>query len=372
MDVYASQKIKVTVKSVGSLILVVFYSSLVDFYYIAPYIHNILAELKFLVKSKLVSSKLVDKIFMDVNTMMFDTISFFNGFNRFVIKDDKKHLSGDVIFNERIFLNLRGVKNSNEIMNMTRERCGSKKYNELIKSQIIKPKVKTDVKIREPKKYGDEVKLEKNDGDLLKFLSFKRATKRNLFLGKDINLKEYSEYQDDYIKTVEKLKTLEGGAFSEGKAEQKKDDNIMEVFDFINNVTNTDKNKEVTLKELSFWGEGEEQNENKRNEDSQLTFGFDFESGGIDKNKKKEDDILDLSKKASQSSEINKIDSKGDKNDFSINMNIKTNSPQKDENKPFSFFDNIQEDKNKGNNNNNNQNNNNPVMDFFDFKTKNE
>ena len=92
MDVYASQKIKATVKSIGSLILIVFYSSLIDFYYIGPNIHNILSELKFLVKSKSVTAKLVHKIFIDVNTMLFDTMAFFNGFNRAVIKDVKKHL----------------------------------------------------------------------------------------------------------------------------------------------------------------------------------------------------------------------------------------------------------------------------------------
>jgi len=73
-------------------------------------------------------------------------------------------------------------------MNVTRERSGSRKYNELIKTGLIKPIAKTDVKVREPKKYGDEVKLEKNDGGLIKFLGFKRAAKKNLFLGKDINL----------------------------------------------------------------------------------------------------------------------------------------------------------------------------------------
>jgi hypothetical protein len=38
--------------------------------------------------------------------MILDAIAFFNGFNRAVIKDSKKHLSGDSIINERIFLNL--------------------------------------------------------------------------------------------------------------------------------------------------------------------------------------------------------------------------------------------------------------------------
>ena len=285
MDVYASQKIKCTVKTCGSLILLLFYSSLVDFYYIAPYVHNTLSQVKFLVKSKAVSAKLVQKVFIDINTMLFDTMVFFNGFNRAVIKDVKKHLSGDSIFNERIFLNLSGAVNSNEIMKMCRDYSGSIKFNELINN--VKPKVKSDVKVREYKKYGDEVKLEKNDGGLIKFFSFKRATKRNLFLGKEINIKEFIEYQDDYLKSVEKLKILETGENKGEKKEKKEDNNIMEVFDFINNVTNTDKDNEAKIKELSFWDNADNQDNNqKKNEVAELTFGFDFDFDENSKNKK--------------------------------------------------------------------------------------
>ena len=121
MDTYSSQKIKTTVKSVGTLILIVFYSSLVDFYYIGPYIHNTLSEIKFLANTTSVTAKSIQKIFLEINAMMFDTLSFFNGFNRSVTKDMKMLLSQEVIYNERIFLNLRGVPNSKEIMNMCRD-----------------------------------------------------------------------------------------------------------------------------------------------------------------------------------------------------------------------------------------------------------
>ena len=127
MDIYGSQKIKITVKNVGALICFVFYSSLVDFYYIGPHIHNILSELKFLVKTKAVTSKLIHKIFIEVNRMLSDVMGFLNGINRAVIKDDKKHLSEDVIYNERIFLNLRGAINNDEVIAMTRTYSGSKK-----------------------------------------------------------------------------------------------------------------------------------------------------------------------------------------------------------------------------------------------------
>ena len=428
MDVYATQKIKATVKSVGSLILIVFYSSLIDFYYIGPNIHNILSELKFLVKSKSVTAKLVHKIFIDVNTMLFDTMAFFNGFNRAVIKDVKKHLSGDVIFNERLFINLRGAINSNEVMNMCRDYTGSQKYNELINSTKIKPKVKSDVKVREPKKYGDEVKLEKNDGGLIKFLSFKRATKRKLFLGKEMNIKDYIEYQDDYLKSMEKLKNFEG---NNGNNIEKRDSNIMEVFDFINNVTNTDKDNEVKIKELSFWAEADENKDNQnknQNLEAQLTFGFDFDFEESDKNKKtdekekKKDDnkniqnAFDFSNNQSNSNnKDNKVDNKkkdidigfdfsnnkdnkkdSNKNPIKPNVNNQTNNQAKknennndnkkdsnNKNAPQLFnFDpfknnnnnntNNQNSNNTNNNNSNNNNNNNQVMNFFDFGKAND
>ena len=178
MDIYSSPKIKTTVKTVGTLIIIIFYSSSVDFYYIGPYIHNILSEIKFLANTNSVTAKAVQKIFLEINAMMFDAISFFNGFNRSVTKDMKLLLSEDVILNERIFLNLRGVPNSKEILNMCRDYSGGKKYKELIESETIKPKVKSDVRVIEQPKYGDEIKLEQNDTGIFKFLKFKNKVKK--------------------------------------------------------------------------------------------------------------------------------------------------------------------------------------------------
>ena len=375
MDVYASQKIKITLKRITSLILIVFYSSLVDFYYIGPYIHNIIAQTKFLVDSKSVNDKLVIKNYLDINTMIFDTMVFFNGFNRAVIKDFKKHLSGDSILNERIFLNLSGAVNSNEIINMCRDYSGSMKFNELIK--VVKPKVKSDVKVKEPKKYGDEVILEKKEGPMLKFLSFKRATKRNLFLGKEININEFKEYQNEYLKSVEKLKDLEAES-GDSKEEKREDNNILEVFNFINNVTNTDKDNEAKIKELSFWTEIDSNQEKKddNNQQEELTFGFDFDfeendkkQNGDDKKKKedkkpnkaekKKDDGFDFSQK--------KEEKKEDKKEVKKEVK-KEEKKEKNDNNIDQFFS---FDNNKNNFKNdekqNNPNKSEQLIDFFDF-----
>ena len=366
-------------KTVGSLLFVIFYSSLVDFYYIGPYIHNIISEIKFIVKSKSASARLVHNKFLDINTMMLDSMAFFNGFNRAIIKDDQKYLKGEAILNERMFLNLTGAGNSAEIMKMVRDHSGSKDYNKLIESQIIKPKVKSDVKIRESKKTGDEVKLEKTDGSngLFKFLSFKRATKRNLFLDKEINMNEYKEYQDEYKKSVEKLNNLENvsGVSDEKKENKKEVNNIMEVFDFINNVTNGTNSNEANIKELEFWNEVEN-NENKenngnKNEEIKLTFGFDFEGGdkkGESENKKegekKLEDVFDFSDNKNN----NKKDDKKENNPTAnINKNKRELSPaQSNQNKAPSNIPKIQTvivSKNKGNKN--------QLIDFFDFSNNN-
>ena len=333
MDIYSSPKIKTTVKTVGTLIIIIFYSSLVDFYYIGPYIHNILSEIKFLANTNSVTAKAVQKIFLEINAMMFDAISFFNGFNRSVTKDMKLLLSEDVIMNERIFLNLRGVPNSKEILNMCRDYSGGKKYKELIESETIKPKVKSDVRVIEQPKYGDEIKLEQNDTGIFKFLKFKNKVKKNLFLDEEIDINEYSEYKNDYEKSIQKLKFLN----FEGESYEKKEENdILEVFDFINNVTNTDKDNQTKIKDLTFWTDTEPNTENDAsNNEEELTFGFDFDFEDKDKPNKKteEKNKTEIKTKKEKEKEKEKIDSFFD---FKKNMSNSSNKLKKVENKNLS------------------------------------
>ena len=369
MDAYCSQKIKITIKTVGTLILIIFYSSLVDFYYIGPYIHNTLSEIRFLANTNSVTAKSVQKIFLEINAMVYDTISLFNGFNRSMTKDMKTHLSKDIIYNERIFFNLRGVPNSKEIMEMCRDYSGGKKYKEIIESETIKSKIKTDVKVFEQPKYGDEVKVEKNEVGIFKFLKFKKKVKKNIFLDEPINIEDFSEFKNDYEESIEKIKNLT----TEGESNIKKDDNdIIEVFDFINNVTNTDKNKQTNLKELSFWMDTEENTENNKelkdinnlsNKDEELTFEFDFE---IDE-KKKSDKLDDKKIKETK------------KNEEKAKKEIKNNEPIFDFNKNLNNMNNSTNKIKKIINNNNNDNKKikeeikeNQLLIDFDFNEENK
>ena len=336
MDIYSSPKIKTTVKTVGSLIIIIFYSSLVDFYYIGPYIHNILSEIKFLANTNAVTAKSVQKIFLEINAMMFDGISFFNGFNRSVTKDMKLLLSEDVILNERIFLNLRGVPNSKEIMNMCRDYSGGKKYKELIESETIKPKVKSDVRVIEQPKYGDEIKVEQNDTGMFKFFKFKNKVKKNLFLDEEIDINEFSEYKNDYEKSIQKLKYLN----SEGESYEKKEENdILEVFDFINNVTNTDKDNQAKIEDLTFWTDAENtENSIPSNNEEELTFGFDFNFDDKDAPNKKQEEYKKNENKIKKEKE--KIDSFFDFKKNQSNMNNSSNKLKKVENKNINVNEN--------------------------------
>ena len=399
MDIYSSPKIKATVKKVNSLIVIIFYSSLIDFYYIGPYIHDTLSEIKFLTNTNSVTAKAVQKKFFDINTMIFDRISFFNGFNRTMTKDMKILLSEDVIFNERIFLNLRGVPNSKEIMNMCRDFSGGKKYKEIIESEAIKTKVKADVKVIEQPKYGDEIKVEKNSTGIFKFLKFKNKVKKNFFLDEEIDIEEFSEYKNVYEKSVQKIKNLNA---EEGDSKENKEgNNILEVFDFINNVTNTDKDNQTKIKELTFWSDTESNTDNNiniSNQEENLTFGFDFdfeEKEKIDKkveekdkneNKKKKENeniesFFDFKKNQSNMNDSSNKLKKVVNN--SINKNEKTNNNEnkiKKENEDDILIDFDFPDDNKNEKKDNNEinkianeksektnNNNNDIKNLFDF-----
>ena len=139
MDTYITHEIKVTFRFVDSLILTVFYSSLVDFYYLGPYLLNLVSSIKYVCNSKEINTKVVKKNFMDINTMICDLIGFFNFFNRDLFQDYNFYLLCDAIYNERCFLHLR--KNNNDsILVMCREHQGSNEYIQLKSMGQISPK----------------------------------------------------------------------------------------------------------------------------------------------------------------------------------------------------------------------------------------
>ena len=130
IDLYVNPKTKVILTLIDSLILIIFYSSLTDFYYLGPYLLNLISSIKFICNSKEITSKIVNENFMDVNTLICDLIGFFNGFTRTLCQDYNCYLGCDAIYNERCFLHLRKI-NNDSLLVMCRERSGSNDYFQL-------------------------------------------------------------------------------------------------------------------------------------------------------------------------------------------------------------------------------------------------
>ena len=130
IDLYVDPKTKVVLSLIDSLILTIFYSSLTDFYYLGPYLLNLISSIKFLCNSKEITTKIINENFLDINTMICDLIGFFNGFTRALCQDYNCYLGCDAIYNERCFLHLRKI-NNDSLLVMCRERSGSNDYFQL-------------------------------------------------------------------------------------------------------------------------------------------------------------------------------------------------------------------------------------------------
>ena len=87
MELYVTPKIKISLRLIDSFILIVLYSSLVDFYYIAPYLLNFVSSIKYVCQSSQTNTKLINQYFMDISTMICDLIGFFNCFTRALCQD---------------------------------------------------------------------------------------------------------------------------------------------------------------------------------------------------------------------------------------------------------------------------------------------
>ena len=353
MDIYASPKIKATVKKVGSLIALLFYSSLVDFYYIGPYIHNTLSLIKFFTEKTSVKSQDVEKNFLDINVILFDTISFFNGFNRNFVKDMKTFLERDVVYNERLFLNLRGISDSEHIMDICRQYSGGNEYSEIIKSGIIKPKIKSEEYIIIKPKPEDTIKVEQSETNMFRYLKYKKSAKKKMFLDEDINMMDFPEYIDDYERSLIKTNLAETL-----KIKQQESD-ILEVYDFINNITNTKTNKDeqniINQNTDNFFEENKNGTINNKNNKANKNNEFDFLSmfNGGDKNKNNDENKKENEneKNKEKEEEYENIDSLFD---FSQNPNNESTNSNKNEKKEevkinINTKDNKQSDKTENN-----------------------
>ena len=258
IDLYVDPKTKAVLSLIDSLILIIFYSSLTDFYYLGPYLLNLISSIKFVCNSKEITTKIINENFMDINTMICDLIGFFNGFTRALCQDYNCYLGCDAIYNERCFLHLR--KNNNDsILVMCRERSGSNDYFQLKSLGQIKTKQRDKIQ------NDDEEKIEIKNNGILIFMKLKKTEKKKEYLTFDYNnykkrKHSYNEenkmyYNTNNLKNSQMENSMISNKFdfpsesqifdeeeNENNDEIINNDNnyeqILEVFNFINNVTN--------------------------------------------------------------------------------------------------------------------------------------
>ena len=265
IDLYVDPKTKVVLSLIDSLILTIFYSSLTDFYYLGPYLLNLISSIKFLCNSKEITGKIINENFLDINTMICDLIGFFNGFTRALCQDYNCYLGCDAIYNERCFLHLR--KNNNDsLLVMCRERSGSNDYFQLKSLGQIKSKQRDKIQSNE------EEKIEVKNSNILMIMKYKKKEKKNEYINFDYNnYKKRKFVYDEENKVNDNNNDLmnqkmensmitnnldlpsESQLFDEDDNENNDGINnngndseqILEVFDFINNVTK--KNGEIDI-----------------------------------------------------------------------------------------------------------------------------
>ena len=184
IDLYINPKTKVVLSLIDSIILIIFYSSLTDFYYLGPYLLNLVSSIKFVCNSKEINTKIIYENLMDINTMICDLIGFFNGFTRALCQDYNCYLGCDAIYNERCFLHLR-KNNNGSLLVMCRERSGSNDYFQLKSLGQIKPKQRE--KMSNNNDTNNEDKIEVKNQNIFKMMKFKKNEKKKEYLTFDYN-----------------------------------------------------------------------------------------------------------------------------------------------------------------------------------------
>ena len=81
---------------------------------------------------------------------------------------------------------------------------------------------------------------------MFRFLKFKKKVKKKMFLDEDFNMIDFPEYIDDYERTFLKMD------FEETAKIITPESNMLEIYDFINNIIVTDKDKQALNKKKTM------------------------------------------------------------------------------------------------------------------------
>ena len=261
IDVYILPKIKVVLTQIDSLILIVLYSSEADFYYLGPYLLNLISSIKFICHSKEITSKIIKENYLDINTIICDLIGFFNGFTRTLSQDYNCYLGFDVIYNERCFLHLRKL-NKGSLLVMCREHSGSNDYFQLKSLAQIKPK-RRDIIQRNVEEEDDKIEIK--NISIFNFMKNKINEKRKNYLkiGDISNQRKsnyiYNEEFNNNIHIIDNSIVADNLDLpSESQILDLDNENndidkeqILEVFDFINNAIHPNDENKITKRNKS-------------------------------------------------------------------------------------------------------------------------
>ena len=259
VDAYIAHEIKAVLRLIDSLALVVLYSSLVDFYYIGPYLINLVGSIKYVCNSSEIKAKTIYKNYLSINAMISDLIGFINGFTRVLCQDYNNYLASESIYNERCFLHLRKSNNDSMLL-MCREHLGSYEYNQLKNMGLIIPKNINSVQNNESEK------VEIKNRNIINYMKFKKIAKKREYFGinnykndKNFESNEFSNKNNDIINKLNFSVVTNNLDFpsesqilfdeNEAKDKYKRDaDECREntnVFDFINNAAINNKREEI-------------------------------------------------------------------------------------------------------------------------------
>ena len=112
-DYYFTKEIKIVSTILGKLALIVFYNVSFDFYFISPFILNLIDIIQHICETPAPSAQKLKKCYFHISTVISDTLNLFNGFTRTSSVNFKDYLGQDSIFNQVCFIPIK--KNSPEL-----------------------------------------------------------------------------------------------------------------------------------------------------------------------------------------------------------------------------------------------------------------
>ena len=205
-----------TSQKIGKLLLLTFYNSSLDFYYISPYIFNLIRGLQYLLQTVEISANKIKRKYIDINTMISDTISLFNCNTRLKYNDYSYFLGNEAIYNESAFLNVKIFEES--IKRLIRKDLGDDNYMKVKKFN----KQKNPESLFRDKQYEKDLEeIIFNNRKLISFHKKKKAQRLQVYLGRDnsiiYNNDSSSEEDNNDIYSNNKNKILNNIKFEEDK-----------------------------------------------------------------------------------------------------------------------------------------------------------